>query len=403
LPQAKRDAFYQIVLFPAKIGAIVNELYVTAAKNNLYASQKRASTNAMAAKTRYLFQADTAMMYYYNHIYANGNWNHFMDQTHLGYRDWMHPRKNSLDAIKLNEIAVPDSAIMGVSLEGTELSWPGASTQAVLPEFDLFSNRHHFLEIFNRGKAAFEYEILSNVDWLKFSETRGQVWGNDKRITVSVDEAKLPAGRTNGVIAISGAGKTVSINVSAFNPQAAVKGFVESGGYVAIEAEHYSKNTETDKGKWIKVEDYGLTLSGMRATAPANAPAAIAGNNAPCLEYPIHLFSGDSVQLTFITPPLLNFLPERDIKIAVAFDDSDPQYITLVSGRYKVHFSNPDWAQSVVNQARRCVTTLKVGAPGHHLLKIWMVDPGVVLQKIVVDTGGLKPSYLGPPESILVE
>jgi hypothetical protein len=28
-----------------------------------------------------------------------------------------------------------------------------------------------------------------------------------------------------------------------------------------------------------------------------------------------------------------------------------------------------------------------------------MIDPGVVLQKIVVDAGGLKPSYLGPEET----
>ena len=62
LPSHKRDAFYQLVLQPTLAAAQVNELYVAAGKNALYASQGRASTNEMAARVRQLFKADQDLM-----------------------------------------------------------------------------------------------------------------------------------------------------------------------------------------------------------------------------------------------------------------------------------------------------------------------------------------------------
>ena len=403
LPTEKRDAFYQIVLFPVKACAIVNELYVTAAKNNLYARQKRASTNDMAARTQSLFESDTALMTYYNKIYADGRWDGFMDQTHLGYTSWNPPRVNSLDHIKLEEIKVPKDAIMGVGIEGSELSWPGSSEKAELPRFDVFSNRQHYIEVFNQGKTSFEYTITASVPWLTFSEDKGSILDKDKRILVNINESRLPKGTTGGIITIKGAGKEVVISVIAFNPtevdRKKIKGFVESGGYISIEAEKYTGNVEQGESKWIKIDDYGLTLSGMRATAPVDAPSAVPGQNAPCLEYPVYLFSKDSAQITLVTSPILNFIPGRDLKIAVSFDDETPNYITVVPDNYIIDYSNRDWVEIVVNQARHCKTNLNITKLGYHTLKVWMVDPGIVVQKILVNTGGLKPSYLGPPES----
>ncbi|WP_417941184.1 glycosyl hydrolase 115 family protein [Flavobacterium sp. RS13.1] len=406
LPQEKRDAFYQIVLFPVKACAIVNELYFSAAKNQLYASQKRSSTNEMALRTRKLFEADTTLMSHYNHIYADGKWNHFMDQTHLGYTDWMPPRKNSLNAVKLDEIQIPDEALMGIAPEGNELIGSDSNSKISLPQFDIFNNQKHYVEIFNKGNKAFDYTITSDVPWLKISDAKGTINVADKRVWFELNEQQLPKGSSDGIVKITGAGNEVVIHVNAFNPvenKDKIKGFIESGGLISIEAEHFTTNKENGVRKWIKVEDYGLTLSGMRATAPANAAAAVPGKDAPFMEYPVYLFSKDSVEITLITSPLLNYMPDRDIKIAVSFDDEAPTYITNVPDKFKVHWSNPAWAKTVVKQARQCKATLKIPNPGAHKLKVWMIDPGVVVQKIVLDTGGVKQSHLGPTESVFLK
>jgi hypothetical protein len=90
-------------------------------------------------------------------------------------------------------------------------------------------------------------------------------------------------------------------------------------------------------------------------------------------------------------------MPDRGIQYAVSFDDETPQIITLVPKGYSS--GNRDWENAVENNSRVAKSTHTLDKPGYHTLKFWMVDPGVVLQKIVVNTGGVKPSYLGPPES----
>ena len=60
---------------------------------------------------------------------------------------------------------------------------------------------------------------------------------------------------------------------------------------------------------------------------------------------------------------------------------------------------NKQWERNTSDNVNRTTTTHRIDRAGVHTLKFWMVDPTVVLQNLVVDTGGVRESYLGPPES----
>jgi hypothetical protein len=398
----RRDAFYQLVLFPARASALINELYLAAGKNDLYARQGRVSANDMAAETQRLFSADTSLMGYYNRVFAGGKWNHFMDQAHLGYTSWRDPPVNSLQAIKLTTLVVPTEAEMGIAVEGLEEIWPGSKEEARLPEFDVFNRQQYYIELFNKGKTPFPFRISTGVSWIKISETEGTI-EKDKRIGISIDWDKVPHGKTTDTLQISGTSTAVKVVVSAFRPSGITPemllGFVESNGYVSMEAAHYTKKTDAGDKRWIEIEDYGHTLSAMRATANADAAPANPGRDSPCLEYQMYLFTSGKVEVSPVFAPTLNFQPGRALRYGISMDNEAPQIVTLVPENYKAQNGNTDWEKSVSDNFRVGHSLHTLPNEGYHTLKIWMIDPGVVLQKIVVNTGGVRPSYLGPPES----
>jgi hypothetical protein len=325
-----------------------------------------------------------------------------MDQPHLGYTGWRDPPYNSLEAIKLKQITPLDEASMGVSIEGSEKVWPGQPGKAILPEFDAYNRQFCYIDIFNKGKTGFDFRVSSDVRWLKISETKGNIQKED-RIFISIDWKRAPQGRTGGILKIKGASREVQVYVTVNNPAEPTRnnleGFIESNGCVSMEAEHFTKKSEgPGDSRWESIEDYGHTLSGMRTCSKVFDSLA-PGINSPCLEYRMYLFNSGDIMVNPVFGTSLNFMPGRAVRYAISMDDKKPQIITLVPADYDARNGNADWEKTVSDNFRAGSSTHSIVKTGYHTLKIWMVDPGIVLQKIVVNTGGVKPSYLGPPES----
>ncbi|MGB7437985.1 MAG: glycosyl hydrolase 115 family protein [Candidatus Acidiferrum sp.] len=395
LPANYRDAFFQLVLFPIKAPALVTQLYITAGKNELYAKQGRASTNDMAAQVRALFQSDADLSSYYNHVLSQGKWDHMMDQTHIGYTGWHDPPENVMP--QLIELAIPTPAKMGVAVEGSTSAWPGESEQAVLPQFDNFARQSRFIDVFNRGRAPFHFSAATSESWIIVSQPSGEI-EKEQRLQVTMDWKRVPTGINEGSVTITASsGKSVTVKLSAFNPKHlardSVRGFVESDGYVAIEAQHFTHKLDTSGARWEVITDYGRTASAM-SVFPVDAASVTSQGGTACLEYQMYFFNPGRVEVEALLAPSLNFVPGRGLRYGVSFDDQPRQIIDALASN-----STEDWSRSVEDNVRASNSWHTVEGTGYHTLKFCMVDPGIVLEKLVVKLGPVRPSYLGPPES----
>ena len=96
LPAEYKDAFFELALHPVQAMENLHQLYYAVAMNSKYASQKSAVANIWADKAKQFYLVDSLLSVKYNTQLATGKWNHMMDQTHIGYRSWQEPRRNTM-------------------------------------------------------------------------------------------------------------------------------------------------------------------------------------------------------------------------------------------------------------------------------------------------------------------
>jgi hypothetical protein len=397
LPATDRDAYYQLVLHPVLALGNLYDLYDAVARNRRDAAQGRATTNRLADSARALFARDAAITAYYNDTLAGGKWTHMMDQTHIGYTTWQEPPRDEMPRVE--RIDRPWAAALGVAIDGSAGWWPMDTGRAVLPALDPYGDPAHEITVFNRGRQPFDVRARSGAPWLVVTPAHGRV--TDQlvlRVSVAWARAPILAAPRRVPVTITGAGRTVTVEVPVANPPAprpaAARGFVEGDGYVAVEAAHYTRAVSAPPVHWVQIPGLGRTLSGMTpfpVTAPRQTPAA--GAASPHLDYRMVLFDGGDVSVRVTCSPTLDFLASG-LRYAVSFDDQPPQVVNIVADT-----TLKTWERWVSDNANVTVTHHHLAGPGAHVLHFWMVDPGVVLQRIVVAHGDLHPSYLGPPES----
>lgn len=279
IPNEYKDAFDQLVLFPANATCNLYEMYYAVAKNHQFAEQNDIEANYWADVVEECFNRDDLFTIHYNQQIAGGKWTHQMDQIRIGYRSWAEPRRKTMP--RVTRIAVPE---------------------------------------ITREKNVFE----------------------------------------------------------------------EADGYVSLEAANYQKANCSEDVRWEEIPDLGKTVSGITIFPQNKYPQE---SDSIYLEYNIDFKSTGIFDIQVLVSPTLNFNANKGLRYAVAFDGGEEKLVNI-NGAYRGELGG--W------QATRIIKTStkhEIAEAGLHRLRIRVLEPGIVFQKILINTGGLKPSYLGAPES----
>lgn len=96
--------------------------------------------------------------------------------------------------------------------------------------------------------------------------------------------------------------------------------------------------------------------------------------------------------------PLNYYNTEQGLQYAVSIDGETPQLISI--NKEDRNTGAGIWNKWVSENIIIKSSKHNILTPGKHTVKYWMVNPGVVLQKLIIGFGSTEKSYLGPPETI---
>lgn len=385
LPQEYQAAFFELVFYPVKGAALMNKKMLFAQLNRRYAIQGRAATQNYAELAANCHDSIQSYTKQYNSL-LNGKWDYMMQQA----PGWVATYQNMPPTSSLN--VLPKTGNMQIFVPGKDTDY----APNVLPGLNVYTQKETFIELYNTGSQPFDWKATTEYPWLKLGKTTGTTLLQE-RIPISVNWNQVPAGTCCTAEILITSNKCIEkVYLPIFKPQTPAPSeleglYIEENGCVAINTGLFHRKVETDAIKINCVKGLSYELESVQlGKAVAQMPHIKNFNQTPRAEYDFYTFSAGTVTVHIYALPLFPVNQSSGTRYGVMIDNGLVHWMTTDSKEY-----SGLWNQNVIRNTSISVLNLNIEKPGKHTLNLICGDPGVIIQKVVIDFGGMKRSYLG--------
>lgn len=403
------SAFIALVYYPAFGTMNLVKMQILAGWNHYYANLGAVCANDYGDEVERCMEQDRKAVEMY-HQMDQGRWYGMGMSQHIGFTHWNEDECRN--PVVMRVIPLKKRSIL-VAADGTAQHAEGSPWLDNTMKLKDFLNpdcTRASVTLYSRSDLKAEYKVLKKPGWLSVEPMEGWLDGVSQkkvRLNLTLIKQRLPETNQDTIqdsleIATPEGKCEITVPVYTGNLQDKKNVFVDTMGYLSIEAAHYVNSVPGNyKDRQVKFENlqgYGKTNSAMKAF-PSDA-CTVPGQDAPYLEYQFVLEESGTYEAEFYMQPSNPVTRENQLLYAVRINEEMTETVNAVEKDYQVGDQAEKWAEGVLSQIRRQTVSIKCRA-GFNTLRVYHVTPGFVLEKIVIYPMGKKPeeSYLGPAET----
>lgn len=403
------SAFIALVYYPAFGTMNLVKMQILAGWNHYYANLGAVCANDYVDEVERCMEQDRKAVEMY-HQMDQGRWYGMGMSQHIGFTHWNEDECRN--PVVMRVIPLKKRSIL-VAADGTAQHAEGSPWLDNTMKLKDFLNpdcTRASVTLYSRSDLKAEYKVLKKPGWLSVEPMEGWLDGVSQkkvRLNLTLIKQRLPETNQDTIqdsleIATPEGKCEITVPVYTGNLQDKKNVFVDTMGYISIEAAHYVNSVPGNyKDRQVKFENlqgYGKTNSAMKAF-PSDA-CTVPGQDAPYLEYQFVLEESGTYEAEFYMQPSNPVTRENQLLYAVRINEEMTETVNAVEKDYQVGDQAEKWAEGVLSQIRRQTVSIKCRA-GFNTLRVYHVTPGFVLEKIVIYPMGEKPeeSYLGPAET----
>ena len=381
------SAFIALVYYPAFGTMNLVKMQILAGWNHYYANLGAVCANDYGDEVERCMEQDRKAVEMY-HQMDQGRWYGMGMSQHIGFTHWNEDECRN--PVVMRVIPLKKRSIL-VAADGTAQHAEGSPWLDNTMKLKDFLNpdcTRASVTLYSRSDLKAEYKVLKKPGWLSVEPMEGWLDGVSQkkvRLNLTLIKQRLPETNQDTIqdsleIATPEGKCEITVPVYTGNLQDKKNVFVDTMGYLSIEAAHYVNSVPGNyKDRQVKFENlqgYGKTNSAMKAF-PSDA-CTVPGQDAPYLEYQFVLEESGTYEAEFYMQPSNPVTRENQLLYAVRINEEMTETVNAVEKDYQVGDQAEKWAEGVLSQIRRQTVSIKCRA-GFNTLRVYHVTPGFVL------------------------